>query len=410
MPERQEKGGFAIRPLRPNLMAPGVGSHIFEDHLLVFSEKTQILYNFNPSAAFMWCCCEQGMSEEEIAQAVVAAFGVGIEEARHDVRNATQEWMSLGLVESAPDDPPTIALSEMGSETSDNLLPSEPLTPHPLSSTYAFELAGQGFVLRFSDENLKWSVIEPLLHLSADDVSSPVTIDVFESEERYVITREKVIVAGCAFVDELAPLVAQEALHAACQGGDFLVCIHAAVHSLGKACIVLPGVGGTGKTTLSAALIKDGFRYFTDEVALLDRRTLRVVPAPVSLRVKQGSWKMVSGMFPDFLTLPTHSLTDGSRLRLLPPPAGSFQQDPEEGNVVKCLVFLSRSSEEKTFIRPLSRIEVFQRIQECGYSVVGILDQRTVAQILQWIKTVDCYEMTMNSLPEAVEIVRGLLE
>jgi hypothetical protein len=410
MPGRRDRTEEIFTGSGRKLIAAGVSSHLFEDHLLVFTERTQTLYTFNPSAGFIWSCCEEGMNEHEIAEALGTALGVDNEQARHDVRNATQEWISLGLIEESPGDHDGTTLAATPREAAENLVPLELMAPHSLPRRYAFELAGQGFELRFSDENLKRLVIEPFLHLSVDSVSSPITIDIFESEGLYAVTREKVSVVERTVLDGLPPVVAQEALSAACEQGDFLICIHAAVHSLGERCIVFPGIGGTGKTTLSAALIKDGFRYFTDEVALLDRRTFRVIPAPVSLRVKQGSWQIVSSLFPDFLTRPSHLLNDGSRLRLLRPPPGSFAKNREDSSMVKCLVFPSHAPAEKTSIRRISRIEALRRIQECGYRVSGRLDRITVARILQWIGTVDCYDMTINSLPEAVAIVRGLLE
>ncbi|MGO9118783.1 MAG: hypothetical protein ACLQPD_14390 [Desulfomonilaceae bacterium] len=48
-------------------IASGISSHIFENELLIFSEGSQTLYSFNHSAAFIWCCCEDGMTLHEIA-------------------------------------------------------------------------------------------------------------------------------------------------------------------------------------------------------------------------------------------------------------------------------------------------------------------------------------------------------
>ena len=63
--------------------------------------------------------------------------------------------------------------------------------------------------------------------------------------------------------------------------------VHAgAVGWKGRA-ILLPGYSGTGKTTLTAALVRAGATLFSDEFAVLDRRG-RVHPYPLPLRVKRG--------------------------------------------------------------------------------------------------------------------------
>lgn len=59
--------------------------------------------------------------------------------------------------------------------------------------------------------------------------------------------------------------------------------IHAAVVAWKGRALVLPARMNSGKTTLSAGLLKSGFTYLTDEVALLDRSTGKVHPYPKAL-------------------------------------------------------------------------------------------------------------------------------
>ena len=64
------------------------------------------------------------------------------------------------------------------------------------------------------------------------------------------------------------------------------VFVHAgAVGWRGRA-IVLPGDNETGKSTLTAALVKAGATFFSDEFAVLDRRG-RVHPYPLPLRLRE---------------------------------------------------------------------------------------------------------------------------
>lgn len=63
--------------------------------------------------------------------------------------------------------------------------------------------------------------------------------------------------------------------------------VHAGAVGWKGQAIVLPGAGGTGKTTLTRALVRKGASLFSDEFAVLDRNG-RVHPYPLPLRVKTG--------------------------------------------------------------------------------------------------------------------------
>ncbi len=69
--------------------------------------------------------------------------------------------------------------------------------------------------------------------------------------------------------------------------------IHAAVLTRGERALVVAGSPGAGKTTLAAALLTRGWRYATDEFALIDPDTLQVVPYPKTLSIKSGSVEML---------------------------------------------------------------------------------------------------------------------
>jgi hypothetical protein len=63
--------------------------------------------------------------------------------------------------------------------------------------------------------------------------------------------------------------------------------LHAGAVGYAGRAIVLPGVAGTGKTTLTAALVRAGATYLSDEYALIDERG-RIHPYPKPLSIVQG--------------------------------------------------------------------------------------------------------------------------
>ncbi|MCI0428000.1 MAG: hypothetical protein L0Z46_08300 [Nitrospiraceae bacterium] len=62
--------------------------------------------------------------------------------------------------------------------------------------------------------------------------------------------------------------------------------VHAAVVERQGKAVILAAPSGTGKSTLTLALLHAGFRYLSDELAPLDLSTLQVMPYPHALCLK----------------------------------------------------------------------------------------------------------------------------
>lgn len=69
--------------------------------------------------------------------------------------------------------------------------------------------------------------------------------------------------------------------------------LHAGAVALGGRGVLLPGEPDAGKSTLVAALLAHGFRYFTDESAALALGTGRLAPLPRPLHLDDRSWDLL---------------------------------------------------------------------------------------------------------------------
>ena len=54
-------------------------------------------------------------------------------------------------------------------------------------------------------------------------------------------------------------------------------------------------------------------------------------------------------------------------------------------------------------------MEALHKLQDAGYEAGDRLDGERIGELLEWIAGVECYEMTVASLDEAVPIIRGIL-
>ncbi len=70
-----------------------------------------------------------------------------------------------------------------------------------------------------------------------------------------------------------------------------LVFIHAGVVGWKGRAIIMPGDSFTGKSTLAAALVKNGAEYYSDDFAIIDGKGLvRAFPRSISMRTDDGNY------------------------------------------------------------------------------------------------------------------------
>lgn len=107
--------------------------------------------------------------------------------------------------------------------------------------------------------------------------------------------------------------------------GDYLgYALHAGVVAWGGSAIALPANSGDGKTTLTAACLRAGFVYVSDEALCIDPATAQVVPYPKPLGMSPWS-RRASGI--DDADLPLPPAPDEEAL--VPPNVfGGFATEP----------------------------------------------------------------------------------
>jgi hypothetical protein len=278
-----------------------------------------------------------------------------------------------------------------------------------VSDGFRVSLLGSEFVIHCASEEAQALFYPVFAHLESSSAEPARLVDIAYTEEGFRICAPSVPLVEHIASQHLTTTLTQTVLRSAYKNCNFLIAVHAAVLSLGEQCIILSGQSGSGKSTLTAAMIRNGFTYFTDEVAVVDRSSLRVIPAPVSLRIKEGGWDIVGALFPELYQLPPHELLDGGRLRYLPPPTGTFAQGLHDSLPARWLVFPRYTPDQNTALVPLSRVEAISRLQSTGYDVGNVLDRQQIQEILSWVKTVACFDMTVSRLDEALSLLRGLV-
>jgi uncharacterized protein (UPF0276 family) len=263
------------------------------------------------------------------------------------------------------------------------------------------------FSIRVESDALARHIDRALAHLQCSAGAPDVTLKVRASGPDWIVLDDDVEAHRCRRPEEVLPIIKQRLRETATNRHDYVIKVHAGVTSLGGACVVLPGSAGSGKTTLTAGLIRAGATYFSDELALLEGRGLAVRPFLLTLTVKDGSLAALGRLYPEIEGLTVHLREDHVRVRYLPRPTTSLPAD-DEALPVRWMVFPRYDAAARTALRPLDRAAALEKLLAEAHIPPERLDRHTAESIVRWMRTVDCFDLDMSSLVSAVDLVMGL--
>jgi uncharacterized protein (UPF0276 family) len=281
-----------------------------------------------------------------------------------------------------------------------------------------YRLLSSTFRVRCDTADMGATIHEALAHLSLPSTtpepqgSTPpddIAIDVRgPSDARdWQIVEDESLMDDRVSRDGIVPVLKQLMRERAVERHPFLLSVHAGVVAFGDRCVLFPAAAGSGKTTLTAALIRAGATYFSDEIALLARGTLAVVPVPLSLTVKDGSVAPLRLLYPELDSLTTHVREDHVRVRYLPPPLASLPPGGVSA-AVRWIVFPQYAPGSATSLHQLDRPEALRRMLGESFMDFNHLTRHDVGSLVQWMRGVDCYDLPFSSLDAAVGLVSGL--
>jgi hypothetical protein len=381
-----------------------------DDDSVVFCEEAQTLVGLNATAAAIVESLAAGGSAAEVA-ARLAKDGVPREIALRWIRATVDDLAAHGMAEDGG--VAAIPASRPGSAgpTSAPRLPPRPaFTP---AATRFYSLLGTVFRVRYGDAaQVSW-VDAAIGHLAVAAVGHGVAIDVAQVAYREGRPHHHVYLdsrpAGFATqLDRLGPVVKALVWQTAINRHDYFVYLHAGVVATDRSLVLLPAAAGSGKSSLTAALSRSGFGYFSDEVALVEPGTFLVPPVPLALCVKSTGFDVVRDHYPAVLSVPTHQRSDGKFVRYLPPPLDAALAHPA-GLPVSHIVFPEYRAGASTELARVPRVAALQRMMDECLALSRRLDRANVDGLVRWVGTLDCYALRYSSLAEAVAKIKAAI-
>ncbi|MFH1341118.1 MAG: PqqD family peptide modification chaperone [Pseudomonadota bacterium] len=367
--------------------------------LLLFNRASNRLFAFNESAARLWESIELGSDVDEIASDFVAKYGISVDVARRDIDTMMDHWRSLDLLcsDDFASSPPPIQLDEVA---------DWPQAPHSVFQDHAvytvsdkvFSLASETHspaTIRRFFHHLETPKAEPGLRLEvrqAGDGSSALLVN---GREHFRTGDEAQLIGGIslAVLDYLHP------------GTEWLAMMHGGAVTRNGLGLLFPATSGSGKTTLVAYLMaQEGFTYLADDLIVLSRPSGHVVPWPMPLSIKQGSWTLLSQLHPGLQDAPAYHAARGAA-KLLVAPTSSWETAPAPAHAIVFPQYAPGAVVSLTRITPFEAIErlLNDRIW-LGYPMT---EQRILA-FLAWIDVTPAYTLLHGNLADAARCLEDL--
>lgn len=383
-------------------LRPGVEFFPVGDEGVVFSDAAQALYAFDRVLTFVWRRIESGEALPRVRRTLAEGLDVPEAEAVRRLREILDRWRSLGLL--AGGEPPRYAPPGHFSVP----LLFEQLAPEHAAPTAArerhYRLLDTRIVLRCAEPEQEAWLHPVFAHLETPDRDGPqVTFDVLRAGDRHFVYEDGRSVSPGATLERFAPFVKTAVMAAALRRHRFLLTLHAGTVQGAAGVLLLPAAPGSGKSLLTLALCRSGYRFFSDEVAPLEDPGHGVRPVPLSLCFKHDGWSIAAGLDPEIQTLRTHHRSDGKLVRYLPPAAVA----PDASVLVTHLVFPCWEAGARTALEPIGTMDALRRLLGECVAVEQKLTRENVARLVDWAKGLRCYRLRHASLDDAVAAIRS---
>jgi hypothetical protein len=172
---------------------------------------------------------------------------------------------------------------------------------------------------------------------------------------------------------------------------------------------MFPGESGRGKSSMTAAFVKAGFQYCSDEAALLKEDSFEVTPAPVAMCIKETAFDSMATLFPRTTDLPSFNREDGKVVRYFLPPDGVTAPKVDAPMPVKRIIFPNYEPDRPAQLENFDKASALKIILSECMAIPTDLDARRMAAFVAWFESMECYQLTVASMADSVSVASQML-
>lgn len=193
----------------------------------------------------------------------------------------------------------------------------------------------------------------------------------------------------------------------AMQAQQYLL-LHCGAMGRGERVLLMPAPPATGKSTLCAALSLKGWRFFTDETALLRPASGLVEPLPRPIGLKNASVALLRNFSDHGVFGPEFPNTRKGMVAHLAPSRACVAQAGQPGRPA-WILFLRRQPGARPLCRRLPPEEAFLGLASNAFNY-EIQGERGFRAITRLVRTCHLLELTYGDLSQAVAAVHTIIE
>lgn len=348
---------------------------------LAVLENNDKIHIIDPLGRFIWESLANGMRLEQLTDVLAEEGGY---DARA-VQKLVSSWKEMGLV-------PT------------------PIEKGPFEKGYQqhrYWLGDTRIALQINDIGLLHHLQACIGHLKNYE-TGPIT-DVFtlcHQETKYRLYKNHVLLHSFSSKNDCIVQTIWEMVEAACRLPSRLMIVHGSAVADGNACCILAGAGGSGKTTLAAGLVATGSLLVADDVVPIDEPSGLAVPIPMSMCLKEGSWKSLLAYYPHYKTYPQF-LRYNKNVRFFPPPIHALPKRTERFHINTIIFPHFNHIAERTLVA-LAPHEVLAKLIQTN-SIINTWTAEKIEKVIAWLSTMKGYAITYPDLQTGMGLVKELM-
>ena len=387
----------------PTVLRPAAGVRLFltQNEGILFDEVGQKLFHLNSMAACIWCHIEEMRPIESIIHSTACTMHLDKGQAHQVVLKMVRAWGSLGLLHGSRHRPGVRRRGLALRRRALPLTPTEESGPALPAQLHFYQLLDVKFSLTYAQQSLK-ALIHPIFaHLELSrPPSESLRLKIDRTGGEWRVLQGIKVLGSCRNLQDLPPIVHGILGSVALRHHDFLLALHAGGVAWADQAMLLVGKSRSGKSTLTAALLGEGWDYLSDDMILMERDSLNAKSMPCSLGIKPGGWELLASRFPGREPPRQHLRADGQTVGYFspPPPRREFSLP----RAVQWIVFPSLSPGTAGDLLALGSLEGLQRLVAHCCGIPKALQAGDIRRLIEWSAGVSWFELKVADLDAAV--------